>query len=270
MSTIELLALGAVLLIGIPHGGLDAVIARRHGWPMSFPAWASFHLLYLFLALLVILLWQQLPLLTLGSFLIISGIHFARSDCDPITHPRRISLIAHGGLVPIAIPYAQANQVQPIFTLLVGETNTLVLLNIVQLLLLPWVICVALYGYHALRDALIRKAFFALVGLIIAALVFPPLVTFALYFCILHSPRHMRSTFAKLSLHERKRGIIEMIVYSIIAIMAIVIGAIYFQNDMQLGSKLIQFSFIGIAALTVPHMLLVDYGAVSKMRFAKW
>ena len=73
-----------------------------------------------------------------------------------------------------------------------------------------------------------------------------------------------------IDLFERQRGIIEMIVYSIIAIMAIFIGAIYFQNDMQLGSKLIQFSFIGIAALTVPHMLLVDYGAVSKMRFAKW
>jgi len=268
LSNIELFALGAVLLIGIPHGGLDGVVARRKGWPESLLAWVAFHVIYIFLSLLVILFWQLLPLVSLGLFLVISGIHFARSDCALSGHHRWISLSAHGGLVPIAIPYAQASEVQPIFTLLVGDTNALILLNTVQFFLIPWLGCVAIYAYHALNNSLIRKNFMILAGLIIATLVLPPLVTFALYFCVFHSPRHMRITLSKLSLEERRRGLFEMLIYSAIAIMMIVIGAFYFKDDMQLAPKLIQFSFIGMAALTVPHMLLVDYGAKTKMRFA--
>ena len=268
MSSIEFFALGAVLLIGIPHGGLDAVIARRKGWPTSSLAWVAFHLVYIFLSLFVIIFWQLLPLISLGLFLIISGVHFARSDLASKGQYPWIPLVAHGGLVPIAIPYAQATQVEPIFNLLVGEANTHILLNTVQFLLIPWLGCVAIYAYYALNKPELRKALLTLTGLIIAAMLLPPLVTFALYFCAFHSPRHMRITLSKLSPQERHRGLFEMAVYSTLAVLAIILGAYLFQEEMQLAPKLIQFSFIGMAALTVPHMLLVDYGANKTMRVA--
>ena len=268
MSNIEFFALGAVLLIGIPHGGLDAVIARRKGWPSSATAWVAFHLVYIFLALLVIIFWQLLPLISLGLFLIISGIHFGRSDCEANGQYRWMPLAAHGGLVPIVIPYAQASQVEPIFILLVGEANTHFLLNTVQFLLIPWLGSVVIYAYYALNNPLLRKSFITLISLVIAAVLLPPLVTFALYFCAFHSPRHMHITLSKLSPQERHRGLFEMAVYSTLAVLAIIVGAFLFQDEMQLAPKLIQFSFIGMAALTVPHMLLVDYKANTTMRIA--
>ena len=266
MSNIELIALMAVLLVGIPHGGLDGAIARRQGWPPTKVAWIGFHLLYLSLAFLVILLWQLFPLFCLGIFLVISGIHFARSDCGYNLNKNWVPLIAHGGLVPIVIPFAQASEVIPIFTLLVGEANALLLLSTIEMLVLPWLVSVLIYAHLAVNDRFIRSTFFALLCLIIAALVLPPLVSFALYFCVFHSPRHMRGILSKLSSKERHRGLYEMIVYSLIAIGAIILCAVYFQKEMQLLPKLLQVSFIGIAALTVPHMLLVDYDSNSKRR----
>jgi Brp/Blh family beta-carotene 15,15'-monooxygenase len=267
LSNIELFALGAVLLVGIPHGGLDAVIARKQGWPTSHTAWLAFHLLYIFLSLLVILVWLVLPLLSLTLFLLISAIHFARSDFESSPGRQWIPLIAHGGLVPLAIPYAQALQVQPIFTLLVGEANGFILLDAMQSLFFPWLASVAIYAYYALRNLSLRQSFIILVGLVVAAFILPPLVTFALYFCAFHSPRHVRTTLSKLSTQERHRGLFEMAAYSTLAVLAIIVGAFLFQDEMQFAPKLIQFSFIGMAALTVPHMLLVDYAGNKKMRF---
>ena len=266
MSNIELIALAAVLLVGIPHGGLDGAIARRQGWPPTRLAWIGFHLVYLLLALLVIFLWQLFPLFGLGIFLVISGIHFARSDCGNNLNRGWASLIAHGGLVPIVIPYVQTAEVRPIFTLLVGEANTVLLLSAIEILVIPWLASVLIYTRLAIKDPFIRSTFFALLCLIIATLVLPPLVSFALYFCVFHSPRHIRDIVSRLSSQERQRGLYEMVVYSIIAIGVIILCAVYLQNEMQLLPKLLQVSFIGIAALTVPHMLLVDYGSYSKRR----
>ena len=144
MTSLDVLAMSAVLLFGVPHGGLDGAIARRSGWPKGFISWFGFNLTYVLLAALVIWVWWQWPLLGLAVFLTISGLHFGSSDIvttkstlaeKPVY--RWLPLLAHGGLVPIAIPNLQSLQVQPLFTLLVGEVGTTMLMNAVSLLFLP-------------------------------------------------------------------------------------------------------------------------------------
>ena len=50
LSTPSLIAIAAILLIGVPHGGLDGAVARRAGWPSGTGPWIAFHLIYLLLA----------------------------------------------------------------------------------------------------------------------------------------------------------------------------------------------------------------------------
>ena len=55
MTSWELLAIGAILLLGVPHGGLDGAVARRIGWPPGLVSWLGFHLAYAILAALTLI-----------------------------------------------------------------------------------------------------------------------------------------------------------------------------------------------------------------------
>ena len=71
LSNVSFLAIAAILLIGVPHGGLDGAVARRVGWPNGILPWVLFHLIYLLLAARVAGLWWLYPLPSLMFFLLI-------------------------------------------------------------------------------------------------------------------------------------------------------------------------------------------------------
>ena len=50
MTGLDYLSIAAILLIGVPHGGLDGAVARRVGWPNSIRAWVTFHFSYILIA----------------------------------------------------------------------------------------------------------------------------------------------------------------------------------------------------------------------------
>jgi len=266
VSNPSFLAIAAILLFGVPHGGLDGAIARRVGWPSGYFHWILFHAAYLILAAAVALLWWLYPLANLIFFLTISAFHFGSSDIraiDAPTTPRAwLPLAAHGGLVAIAIPALQSAAVQPLFGVLIGADNARWLLAQIDYLLLPWAACVLLYALYSFYQPRWRLSVVNLVLLIGLAYALPPLVSFALYFCLWHSRTHMVRIWRSIAMEERARSARETIIYSALAYAA---GALYLvvqsnsaAIDSELTPALLQLTFIGLAALTVPHMLLVD------------
>ena len=262
LSNPSLIAIAAILLIGVPHGGLDGAVARRVGWPSGTGPWIAFHLIYLLLAAGVAGLWWLYPLPSLIFFLLISALHFGSSDIHPVSAPSSkdawLPLIAHSGLVVIAIPAFQSSAVEPLFAVLIGADNSLWLLQQIQQLLLPWVACLFAYGIYSIYQPRWRSTQLNLVILIALAYLLPPLVSFALYFCLWHSRGHMQRIWRSIAADHRRRSAIEAITYSLLAYAA---AAIYFalQATNEVAPALIQLTFIGLAALTVPHMLLVDF-----------
>ena len=81
-------------------------------------------------------------------------------------------------------------------------------------------------------------------------------------FCLWHSRTHMQRIWSSIAPDQRRRSAIETVIYSLLAYAA---AALYFilQHDelraSALAPSLVQLTFIGLAALTVPHMLLVDF-----------
>ena len=102
------------------------------------------------------------------------------------------------------------------------------------------------------------------------ALVAPPLIFFALYFCALHSARHLRHGFAE----ERGSGRLAVLItvaYTVIPIVAVGILTAVFVGDFAPGGSLadgwiIRLVFIGLAALTVPHMMVIAVGELRARR----
>lgn len=256
MTSWDMLAVAAILLLGVPHGGLDGAIARRIGWPPGLMSWLSFHLAYIALATLVTALWWLFPLISLGIFLIISALHFGASDIAD-TGTDWLPWIAHGGLVCIAIPNLQPGLVEPIFNVLVNADNARLLMEAITSLFYLWVATVTLYCGYAYFQPQYRKPLLGLLLLIALVYLLPPLISFAIYFCLWHSPGHMLRLWRSLEQTERKRSFGEAGFYTGATWIAMGLAFYYLQDPAF--SSLLQLTFIGLAALTLPHMLLVDF-----------
>ena len=264
MSNWDYIAIAFVMLIGVPHGGLDGAIARRAGWSKTFFGWLIFHTSYLLLAIMVVVIWWYFPGVSLTIFLLLSAIHFGTSDIKIVAHPWRWSnflpLISHCGLIVIGIPGLHPSDVQPIFVMLAGEEAANLLISASKFLLVPWLISLLIYlCYSYFRITWVPTASIA-AGVYVSAYILDPLISFALYFCLIHSPSHSFLVWAEIKPEDRMRSSVEAASYTLITWLTGTLLLIFFLNtpSFDLEPILIQITFIGLAALTVPHMILID------------
>jgi Brp/Blh family beta-carotene 15,15'-monooxygenase len=256
MNYWDLLAIAAILLLGVPHGGLDGAVARRLGWPSGLMPWLVFHLAYITLAIFVTVIWWLFPLTSLVIFLLISALHFGASDIASIGSDW-LPWLTHGGLVCVVIPNLQAGSVEPIFAILAGVANANLLMTILSTLFIPWVLCFIGYCGFSYFKPQFRKALVSLIVLVGLVSILPPLISFALYFCLCHSRGHMLRLWRSLAPLERRRSLREAASYTALAWISL--GITFYFLEGTATAAVIQITFIGLAALTLPHMLLVDF-----------
>lgn len=255
---LSIIALLMIVLIGLPHGALDGAIAIHLGAGRSIASIIQFLLLYVLCGLIVILLWYNFSSISLAVFLIISMIHFGWGDSNSkINSLTFLQIICHGGIVVFGIVYFHIKEVTPLFDMLTqNKSNIPIQLSIyffyiVSLLTIIY-FCLTL-RIHALR---IRFLELSVVWLIV--IFFPPLLGFAVYFCFIHTARHVRNIWIELKVEiSRKTIITQALVLTLISwLMGIM--AFYTLDTGGLDVNIIRIIFIGLAALTVPHMILVD------------
>ena len=69
----------------------------------------------------------------------------------------------------------------------------------------------------------------------------------------------MNKVLRKLSKKEKNQAIKETLIYSMVTFVLIFSAAYYVSDNKMISEDLIRITFITLAALTVPHMILVDY-----------
>ena len=90
-------------------------------------------------------------------------------------------------------------------------------------------------------------------------LVFPPLPAFAIYFCLIHSFHHIRRIIPTLlGFMEKQKAIFLMIIFSVFSWIGCGIAFYYLSNLDTYPDTILKVTFVGLAALTFPHMILVD------------
>ena len=99
-----------------------------------------------------------------------------------------------------------------------------------------------------------------MLSLLILNYVFTPLIAFTIYFCFLHSIRHIISISCELDEKSFSNGVKifvkKALPLTIVTALLYLLAVFYLSNSYGLNNVIIQVIFIGLASLTFPHILL--------------
>ncbi|WP_309615067.1 Brp/Blh family beta-carotene 15,15'-dioxygenase [Salinibacterium sp.] len=246
----QVIVLGVLAaVLGLPHGALDPLIARRLGLWRGAVGFAVFNLAYLGAVVVVVLLWLLNPIASLVAFLAVSAVHFG-ADWNG-DRPAWLRITAGVGLLSLPALGHRVEVAGLYETLAPGGGEAI---STVQFFFAP----LALAGMLVGAVLAVRRRPNEAVELVVVALlaiVAPPLVFFVVYFCALHSVRHLRAGFRA---ETRGRLTVTIVVlYTVVPILAAVAFLLSGGPAMAMDDRLLQIIFIGLAGLTVPHMVLV-------------
>mgnify|MGYP005847724157 CR=1 FL=1 len=252
--------LALIVLLGVPHGAMDIVAAWRRGLLATPWRALAFHAAYIGVALLVYLLWHLSPLAGLALFVVCSAAHF-RNDWRSGDVQPSAAWIAGIGVVcwpvlfhPTAFTEACA---------MMGVHNAPPLGSVLWLLggaaLLPALVWVLM----APRAARVWRLELACMMLLAAWT--HPLLFFAIYFCFLHGARDLQAQIGRASARLAPSISLGLaLLYTLISAAA-VIGASALEpaaTALTDDGELMRWVFVGLACLTVPHMLM--HGSIGR------
>lgn len=258
-------ALAVIILLGVPHGALDGEAARAVLQPRFGRAWFMvFSLPYLALSALVLLAWHRAPGLTLAAFLTASVWHFGTEDAEG---GDGLGVIVQGGL-PIAMPtLAHPEATATVFATAAGAP----LPQLPEWLWAAAMAWLALATVWAGRAALRRQGRMLVVPGLLAAMfaALPPLTAFALYFVGVHAPAHVAALIRNPARAPRVRDqrSAALLAMPITALTLLIGAALWPLYGGAVPDRLLALTIQGLAALTLPHMLL-DAGLARRERRA--
>lgn len=244
----QLLILGLLLaMTGLPHGAVDPAIARQAGLWRGVPGLLKFSLGYLTLSVSVVGVWFVLPELFIVPMLSFSAWHFSG---DWQRYLGRVPSVAISTSVITLPALFHPAEVLAIFAVL-APAGSQIIVDGMALISIVSSLAVAYCCLKTRQPSVIVLA--ELVILLCAAYALPPIAYFTVYFCLLHSPLHLNQSMEQL-------GLVKTLVYAVpFTVLSFGAGALLFVSlpDIDFSFQLMQVVFVGLFALTVPHMLLI-------------
>ena len=270
LGILNLIGLAGIVMIGLPHGAYDGAVAIHLGIIKRFSSFVKFMIIYVALAALVVTIWMIAPITSLIIFLTISMLHFGAGDIKNGQGVLGFSeALAHGGLAIVGISQFHRSEVDEIFSYLINNDTTYVWLAI-DILTVATIFAIITCVLQALNNSKWSVTVLELLLLGIIYAVAPPLLGFAIYFCCVHSARHFRKIYASIKQSVSTTSIRnQAILFTSISWIAAGIAFWMFADFANPGPTIMRITFIGLAALTVPHMLLIDGISKSKTMLAK-
>ena len=249
--TTALLAI-LIFVLGLPHGALDVVFAKQLYRLVSRRQWAVFCLAYVALAAVVVGFWWVFPSAFLTAFLLISAFHFSGDLEDGTSSVLRFWYAPSMLIFPAWFHEAE---VARLFGDLVAGDFPAQLAGILRGMVLPWCVGLGITLVLQWRASWVTSLEVVSVGLL--ALVAPPLLGFTVFFCLMHSARHALRTRAYAAGMEwadlLKKAIAPMVACALagVALWPVLAG-------LTFETAVVRVLFVALAALTVPHMVLLE------------
>ena len=258
------LLLFIVFLMGMPHGALDVIMIEKLSHKAvndnaDFSMWQVYlgiSVSYLFLAVLFFSLWFFIPVLCLPFFFVIAAIHF-RHDWDFV---KSNWLRLCNATLTISLPSLfHSEALLAYFShLLVGEFSAYWFVKVLQ------ATAIMAYGYSlywAIKVDRNLSLLIWLAALLLVAYCLSPIWYFCAYFCAVHSILH--TSHVKHMNRLDNYGVAKAMLLPMLGTLLLLISFYVGMNNTPPKEQILQLVFIGLFALTVPHMLLtVIYDAI--------
>ncbi len=266
-----LLFLIPLLWPGLAHGSLDILTAQRKNIISNNIQKAIFYIIYLAISIIFFTFWLKFPNKILSIFLILSFFHFGIGDSITTNNSLEKNLeIFIRGTIIICFPFEfffEKTQLIFIF-FLVNNDFILYLKETSRVLIILSFLCFSLLLFLKIK----KKFLFFLNDILVFELLilffcffyFEPLISFFIYFCFLHSVRHLIHEKAELKLKANEL-FLKTLPILFITLTMLILAIIHLKINNQVNES-IKYIIIALASLTIPHILLVNF---SKFTFSK-
>src|SRR5210317_611234 len=270
MQLSPLMCFFLILIIGVSHGAYDHIKGRSLLKIYNINNIFIFYLSYILVGLIVIFTWFVTPSIALLIFLIFASFHFGKEDSQFLLNKRSITysifFVFKGLLVVTAPLYFNFVETINIFKLLLIENE-----NFYRYL--DWIesknILITLITLSFLINILLTIVNFKISNLtllldfasiLILNYFLSPLIAFTIYFCFLHSIRHIIAIANEVNNRNFYDGLKEFIkkasTLAIVTVILFFLSLIITYNYFEINDAILKIIFIGLASLTFPHILL--------------
>jgi Brp/Blh family beta-carotene 15,15'-monooxygenase len=193
------------------------------------------------------------------GFLVISAAHFSGDPAEGTSLPVRV---LQGGCVLILPALLHEGEMGRLFALLAGQDAADTVMPLIRLLAWIWLPSVLLAVIQRTRRD--RRGALETGSIALLSIAAPPLVSFTLFFCGMHSARHILRTI-DYSGSASTRLLFAATLLPMTGVLIASAAAWHFLAGTPVDARVVQIVFVGLAALTVPHMALVE-----RVRFSGW
>ncbi len=251
-NRMTLVCLVSIVLLGVPHGALDTVYASKQYRLHRLGDWFWFACVYLLPVAMVASLWRLSPVAFLLGFLAISVFHFSG---DPAETVPAWAKLFYGGAAVVLPSLLHGEEVRRLFSILVDPESAGQIQKLLSSASPVW-----LAGILAGALWMIRRDWRASVEIMAVALlctIASPLLAFTVFFCGMHSARHILRSFRYAGIAE-PRLFAAAAVLPMLGTLMLLVAGFWWLKDAPLELRLVQLVFVALAALTLPHMALVE------------
>jgi Brp/Blh family beta-carotene 15,15'-monooxygenase len=245
---------------GIAHGSLDILTATRKKLIIDSFTKFIFLILYLMIPLVFFFIWQIYPNYVFTVFLILSLMHFGISDKLKSKNLMVANEILLRSFIIISLPIVLHNEqtLEIFYFLNISEDYGFFLTEVFQYLVYTIIPLLILYT----SNSLIKKEYGHLIDIItllFCFFYFEPLLSFLIYFCFLHSVRHLVNEKKLLKLTNKKLLLNTIPMTLIVLSLLVFLIFIYFYIPNSIKALFINNVIISLFCLTISHVLLINF-----------
>ncbi|MBT3407231.1 beta-carotene 15,15'-dioxygenase, Brp/Blh family [Candidatus Woesearchaeota archaeon] len=270
LSISPLICLLLILTIGVSHGSLDHIKGKKLFNILNIKKISIFYFLYTLIAISVIIIWIIIPSISLMIFLLVASFHFGKEDTQFLisenSYFNQLLFFLKGLLIILAPMFFHFNETITIFKFLLVDNeifySTLEFIEVNKILPIGIILSTLSCVYLFLRKFEIKKfiIFLDFFSILILNYYLSPLVAFTIYFCFLHSIRHSITLIYEIDKNDFKNGLKvfskKVLPLTILTAIFCLIGLYLLNNKYDFNSSILKIIFIGLASLTIPHILL--------------